>query len=93
MSELENFRQEIDAIDRQIIGGLAKRFEIAKQVAIFKKQQGIPMMQSARVEAVKQSRQELGIQHGLNGEFMIALYSLIIQETCVMEDKIIKTDC
>lgn len=91
MSELEGFRQEIDAVDCQIIEALAKRFEIAKRVADFKKQKGIPMMQPARVEAVKQHRRQLGMQHGLDGEFMIALYSLIIQETCCMEDEIIKT--
>jgi 4-amino-4-deoxychorismate mutase len=90
MSKLEDFRQEIDAIDCQIIESLANRFEIAKRVADFKKQHGVSMMQPARVEAVKQRRRELGMQHGLDGEFMIALYSLIIQETCCMEDKIIE---
>lgn len=87
---LETFRQEIDAVDCQIIEALAKRFEIAKRVADFKKQQGIPMMQPDRVEAVKQRRRELGMQQGLDGEFMVALYSLIIQETCRMEDEIIE---
>jgi 4-amino-4-deoxychorismate mutase len=91
ISELEAFRQEIDAVDCQIIEALAKRFEIAERVADFKKRQGIPMMQPGRVEAVKQRRRELGMQHCLDGEFMVALYSLIIQETCRMEDEIIET--
>jgi len=91
MSGLEGFRQEIDALDYQIIEALAKRFEVAKRVADFKKQQGIPMMQPDRVEAVKRRRRELGMQHGLDGGFMVALYSLIIQETCRIEDEIIET--
>ena len=91
ISELEAFRQEIDAVDYQIVEALAKRFEIAKRVADFKKQQGIPMMQPDRVEAVKQRRRELGMQHGLDGQFIVALYSLIIQETCRVEDEIIET--
>jgi len=91
MSGLEGFRQEIDALDSQIIEALAKRFEIAKRVADFKKQQGIPMMQPDRVEAVKRRRRELGMQHGLDGGFMVARYSLIIQETCRREDEIIET--
>ena len=90
MSGLEGFRQEIDALDSQIIEALVKRFEIAKRVADFKKQRGIPMMQPDRVEAVKQRSRELAMQHGLDGEFMVAVYSLIIQETCRMEDEIIK---
>jgi chorismate mutase len=92
MSGLEYFRKEIDAVDSEIVKALAKRFEICKRVAEFKKQQGIPMMQPARVEAVKQRRRELGMQYGLDGEFMVALYSLIIQETCRMEDEIIEAE-
>jgi len=42
------------------------------------------------VEAVKQRRRELGMQYGLDGDFMVALYSVIIQETCRMEDEIIE---
>jgi chorismate mutase len=89
MSELEGFRAEIDAVDCQIVEALAKRFEICQRVANFKKQHGIAMMQPERVEAVKQRRRELGMQYGLDGDFMVALYSVIIQETCRMEDEII----
>jgi chorismate mutase-like protein len=89
MSGLEGFRAEIDAVDCQIVEALAKRFEICQRVANFKKQHGIAMMQPERVEAVKQRRRELGMQYGLDGDFMVALYSVIIQETCRMEDEII----
>ena len=90
MSGLEGFRAEIDAVDCQIVEALAKRFEICQRVANFKKQHGIAMMQPERVEAVKQRRRELGMQYGLDGDFMVALYSVIIQETCRMEDEIIE---
>jgi 4-amino-4-deoxychorismate mutase len=90
MDGLEGFRQEIDAVDSQIIEALAKRFEIAKRVADFKKQQGIPMMQPERVQAVKERRRKLGMQHGLDGDFIVQMYSLIVQETCRMEDEIIE---
>ena len=91
MSGLESFRQEIDVVDSQIVEALANRFEICKRVAEFKRQHQIPMMQADRVESVKQSRRELGILYGLDGDFMVALYSLIIEETCQMEDKIIES--
>ena len=89
MSELEGFRGEIDAVVCPIVEALAKRCEICQRVANFKKQHGIAMMQPERVEAVKQRRRELGMQYGLDGDFMVALYSVIIQETCRMEDEII----
>jgi 4-amino-4-deoxychorismate mutase len=90
MNQLEQFRQEIDALDAQIIEVLGKRFEVCRQVAHFKKAEGIPMMQPGRVEEVKKRRQELGIEQGITPDFMLHLYSLIIQESCRMEDEIIE---
>jgi chorismate mutase-like protein len=90
MNQLEQFRQEIDALDAQIIEALGKRFEVCRQVAHFKKAEGIAMMQPGRVEEVKKRRQELGLEHGIIPDFMLHLYSLIIQESCRMEDKIIE---
>lgn len=90
MNQLEQFRQEIDALDAQIIEALGKRFEVCRQVAHFKKAEGIPMMQPGRVEEVKKRRQELGLEHGITPDFMLYLYSLIIQESCRMEDAIIE---
>jgi len=89
MASLEKFRQELDTIDAQLLAALGKRFQVIRQVAEFKKQQSIPMMQPARVKAVQQSRQELGRQHGLDSDFVSQLYTLIIQEACRVEDEII----
>jgi chorismate mutase len=90
MNQLEQFRQEIDTLDAQIIEALGKRFEVCRQVAHFKKAEGIPMMQPGRVEEVKKRRQDLGTEQGITPDFMLDLYSLIIQESCRMEDEIIE---
>jgi chorismate mutase len=92
MDQLKQFRQEIDTLDTQIIEALGKRFEVCRQVAHFKKVENIPMMQPGRVEEVKQRRQELGIKHSIDAEFMLNLYSLIIQESCRIEDEIIENN-
>lgn len=92
MDSLAQFRQEIDSLDTQIIEALGKRFEVCRQVAHFKKVNNIPMMQPGRVEQVKQRRQELGVQHSIDADFMLNLYSLIIQESCRIEDEIIEND-
>jgi len=92
MDQLSQFRQEIDDLDTQIIEALGKRFEVCKQVAHFKKATNIPMMQPGRVEEVKRRRQELGLQHSINADFMLNLYSLIIQESCRIEDEIIENE-
>lgn len=92
MDQLNQFRQEIDILDTQIIEALGKRFEVCRQVAHFKKAENIPMMQPARVEEVKKRRQELGIKHSIDADFMLKLYSLIIQESCRIEDEIIENN-
>jgi para-aminobenzoate synthetase len=92
MDQLSQFRQEIDNLDTQIIEALGKRFEVCRQVAHFKKATKIPMMQPGRVEEVKRRRQELGLQHSIDADFMLNLYSLIIQESCRIEDEIIENE-
>lgn len=92
MDQLSQFRQEIDNLDTQIIEALGKRFEVCRQVAHFKKATKIPMMQPGRVEEVKRRRQELGLQHSMDADFMLNLYSLIIQESCRVEDEIIENE-
>ncbi len=90
MNQLEQSRREIDALDTQMIEILSKRFEVCRQVAYFKEIEGIPMMQPGRVEEVKRHRQELGVKCAIGANFMLNLYSLIIQESCRIEDEIIE---
>jgi len=92
MNQLDQFRQEIDTLDRQIIEALGKRFEVCRRVAHFKKAENIPMMQPGRVEEVKKNRQEVGVKYSVDVNFMLNLYDLIIQESCRIEDEIIEHD-
>lgn len=89
---LQNFRQEIDALDAQIIDTLARRFKICETIAAFKKKEGIPMMQQSRVEQVKRRCTTLAAQHGLDPYLVGELYGLIIGHSCKLEDKIIGTN-
>ena len=90
MSNLENFRQQIDLLDAQLIELLGRRFEVVRNVAHFKKEQGIPMMQAARIDAVKERTARLAAQYSVGPEFISALYDLIIEESCRVEDQIIE---
>jgi chorismate mutase-like protein len=86
---LAPFRHRLDEIDRQLTTLLAERFRVCAEVARYKKQHGIPMMQPDRVEAVKQRCAKLGAEKGLRPDFVRTLYSCIIQEACELEDAII----
>lgn len=86
---LEEFRAQLDQLDAQIVDLLASRFDVCRNVARYKKEWGIPMMQPARVQAVKQRAAERARLAGVNEEFMVALYTAIIAEACRLEDDII----
>jgi 4-amino-4-deoxychorismate mutase len=89
MDPLEKYRREIDSLDAQLVGVIARRLDVCRKVAGFKKESSIPMMQPERVEQVKQRCIKLGISQGIDPNFVMELYNLIIRETCKLETSII----
>lgn len=85
MSDLTQFRADIDDIDDQIVDLLARRFAICHQVAEVKLRQGIPVVLPERIEQVKTRCADRASRQGLDRAFMLALYTLIIDETCEAE--------
>jgi len=90
MEELLQFRKELDELDRKLIDTLAERFAICRQVAEYKAERQIPMMQPGRVLEVKTRAAQRAGQAGLTEQFALKLYDLIISEACRMEDEIIE---
>lgn len=50
--DLESIRQEIDNIDKEIVGLLEKRMNLVNQVATYKKKTGKAVLDTSREEAV-----------------------------------------
>jgi 4-amino-4-deoxychorismate mutase len=89
MEKLQLWRDELDQLDDQIISLFSRRYAICREVAAYKKETGIPMMQTGRVNEVKKRAAEKGRVRGLREVFVTALYDLIIDEACQIEDEII----
>ncbi|HYE00801.1 MAG TPA: chorismate mutase [Alphaproteobacteria bacterium] len=87
--ELAGFRREIDAIDDQIVDLLARRFGVARAVAAYKAPRGIPVVIAERVEEVKARTRARGEAQGIDPAFMTALYDLIVDATCALEERLI----
>ncbi|MDR1201666.1 MAG: chorismate mutase [Tannerellaceae bacterium] len=88
MNELDLFRENINDLDAQLIGLLGHRFSICLQVAKYKKDHAISMMQPSRIEDVKRKCRLLGKQFNINGDFIDNLYTLIIDEACRLETEV-----
>jgi chorismate mutase-like protein len=87
MSDIGVYRQQIDALDEEIIRALGKRFDVVRKVGSFKASSGISVMQPERIEQIKSRCTSLGNQYGVRPEFLHEMYDLIIRESCHLEEK------
>ena len=85
---LEPFRRRLDAIDDEIARLLGERLQICREVAIYKSEHEIPMMQPERVKLVRQRYLDRGAEHELPAEFTADLFDLLIATTCRLEDEL-----
>jgi len=86
---LAPFRARLDELDEQIASLLGERFQICREVAAYKSEHHVPMMQPARVEEVRARYLERGAEARLPADFTQALFELLIGATCKMEDELI----
>ena len=88
MSGLEPFRRRLDVIDDEIARLLGERFQICREVAVYKSENEIPMMQPDRVAIVRARYLERGAEADLPAEFSADLFDLLIAATCKAEDEL-----
>jgi chorismate mutase len=88
MSGLEPFRRRLDTIDDEIARLLGERFDICREVALYKSANRIPMMQPDRVDEVRARYLARGAEAGLPAEFSGDLFDLLIAATCKEEDEL-----
>ncbi len=91
MSGLEPFRRRLDQIDEQIAGLLGERFAVCREVAHYKSEHEIPMMQPDRVVEVRARYLARGAEAHLPADFTAELFELLIGATCRMEDELMGT--
>lgn len=87
---LARFRGKLDPIDDEIARLLGERFEICREVAHYKSERGIPMMQPERVAQVRARYLARGSEAGLPAEFTADLFDLLIGATCKLEDELME---
>lgn len=83
---LKPYRGEIDAIDDELLKLLGKRFGIVRKVAKVKIKHDIPSFLGDRVAEVKNRAAAQGPKYGIDPEFLRTLYTLIIYQSCALED-------
>ncbi len=90
MNGLEPFRARLDELDDQIARLLGERFEVCREIALYKREHEIPMMQPDRVVQVRERYLARGAEVDLPEDFTESLFELLIAATCKMEDELIE---
>lgn len=85
---MKPFREEIDNLDDQIMKLLGKRYGVIRKVAKFKHKNGLPSFFHDRVEEVRNRNVAAAKKYGIKPEFIHTLYSVIIYQSCGLEDEI-----
>jgi chorismate mutase len=85
---LEPFRRRLDEIDDEIARLFGERLQICREVAVYKSEHEIPMMQPDRVKVVRERYLARGAEHDLPQEFSSDLFDLLISTTCRLEDEL-----
>lgn len=88
-SGLEPYRRRLDVLDEQIARRLGERFQVCREIALYKRTHGIPMLQPERVAQVRKRYMARGADVNLPCDFTAELFELLIAATCRLEDELI----
>ena len=85
--ELSDYREKIDSIDKELIKLFAERMDTAAEIARYKKEHGMKVLDSAR-ERAKLNDIASMVPEELS-EYAISLYSLIFELSRSSQNRII----
>jgi chorismate mutase len=89
VSGLEPFRRRLDELDEQLVHLMGERFSTCREIALYKRDNDIAMMQPERVVEVRERYLSRGAEAQLPRDFSEALFDVLIAATCKMEDELI----
>jgi chorismate mutase len=84
---MKDFRRELDFIDRQMLDLLRKRFEICKEIGIYKKKCGMLIEDREREKQIIQDKIK---KSRLSPLFVRDLFELLFKESKKLQEEIFK---
>jgi len=82
---LQNFREQIDTLDREVLYLLSRRFTIVNEIWKLKKQENIPPLQEDRWNEVLENKIEVWTEFWLKKEFIEDIWNRIHKEALEIE--------
>lgn len=81
MSQIEELRIEIADVDAKIIGLIAERKKISLQIGAYKKQHGLPILDSTRESLLREFHDTVCEEYDLAPSMVAKLFELLIEES------------
>lgn len=85
---LKDHRDKINELDKLILSTIAKRMKISDAIGLYKKVNNMPIVQKIRWDEVLNTRIALGVENGLDGNFVSELYTIIHQESQAKQQEV-----
>ncbi len=89
---LEQYREQIDSIDAQLLELLAQRMGIIEKIGAYKCRHNISVFQLRRWEKIIDTRTQQGQRLGLDEDFIIKLLQLIHKVSIAKQSEIMDSD-
>ena len=86
--KLEQFREQIDSIDNQMLDLLAKRMEIVGDIGRHKCVNNVSILQLRRWEKIIETRTDTGVRLGLDSDFVLKILQLVHKESIQKQSEI-----
>jgi len=88
-NQLEQYREQINSIDYQLIELLAKRMAIVENIGYYKNENHISILQLRRWKDIIKTRCEFGENMGLSSVFIKEILQLVHKESVMRQSEII----
>ncbi len=86
--ELQQYREQIDSIDQQLLEMLAQRMDVIKRIGEYKRGRNITILQLRRWENIIKTRTLFGQKTGLDKDFVNDILQLIHKESIKEQNRI-----
>jgi chorismate mutase-like protein len=84
---LDEYRKQIDAIDKELVALLGKRMTIVGKIGMLKKDQGLPIIDKKREREKITQITHIAQQEGLQKSFIERIWHVIFTESYRIEEK------
>lgn len=87
--DLEDYRREIDRVNREIVDAVSRRMNVVEEVAAYKRENDMEVVDEEREEKVKQQFEKLFEDEGLPGDKGREMAELLIETAVEKEEELV----